>query len=102
MSVNEHGPAHNQDKLLRTLLGLLLHPNAGAVLVLQTAEDTAAAVRGEGIAFEALRAAAVAEGRAAELESLAPQVAIPDATPRAVVPMPSLTLTARRCFHMAQ
>ena len=42
--------------------------------MLQTTEDVSAAARGQGIDFNGLRAAAVAEGRAAELDSLAPQV----------------------------
>lgn len=73
LSVDERGPAHNQDKLVRTLLGLMMHPNVGAVLVLQTADDVSAAARGEGVDFAALRRAAEG-GRRGDLASLAPQV----------------------------
>ncbi|KAL3906067.1 MAG: hypothetical protein SGPRY_010687 [Prymnesium sp.] len=62
------------DKLLTTLLGLLLHPNVGRALVLQSEEDVIAAGEGRGVDFEAIRAAADRENRRAELLALAPKV----------------------------
>ena len=50
--------ARNHHHLLRTLLGLLLHPNVGAALVLQTEADVAAAKAGAGISYPMLAEAA--------------------------------------------
>ena len=37
---------------VRTLLGLLLHPNVGAALVLETDADVAAAKAGAGLSYK--------------------------------------------------
>jgi len=59
--------ANNRGLLLRTLLGWMLHPNAGACVVLQTAADEAVA---GGISYDTLRAHALKAGRGAQLEAL--------------------------------
>ena len=59
---------------VRTLLGLLLHPNVGAALVLETDADVAAAKAGAGLSYEKLVAAAATAGRAEDLAALSPTV----------------------------
>jgi altronate dehydratase len=59
---------------VRTLLGLLLHPNVGAALVLETDADVAAAKAGAGLSYKRLVAAAATAGRAEDLAALSPTV----------------------------
>ena len=62
--------ARNQAMLVRTLLGLLLHPNVGAAVVIETSADAAAARRGLGISYASLVEAAAATGRTDSLDAL--------------------------------
>ena len=68
------GAANNSALLVRTLLGLLLHPNVGAALVLQTEEDVAAAAAGRGVCYADLEQAARAAGREGALRALSHRV----------------------------
>ena len=61
--------AANHAHLLRTLLGLSVHPNVGAALLLQTEEDVAAAATGGGVSYPMLQETAKAQGHGARLEA---------------------------------
>ena len=62
--------AANHVHLVRTLLGLLVHPNVGAAVVLQSADDVAvASAAGGGVSYDTLKAAAEGSGHAARLAS---------------------------------
>ena len=50
--------AANHEHLVRTLLGLIIHPNVGAAVVLQSSEDVAAAAAGRGVSYATIEAAA--------------------------------------------
>ena len=74
-----NGPSNNRDLLLRTLLGLLLHPNVGAALVLSTAEDNRLSASGRGVNYTSLETFAAQNNRSRELEAV-PHTAVTIAT----------------------
>lgn len=70
----EEGPSAHRPILLRTLLGLLLHPNVGAAVVLEHQLDAASATDGDGIGYASLHGWAQQTGRGAEMGAMPHQV----------------------------